>query len=226
VSETNLPANLATNGGLPATYEAAKRALAECQRIDECKDWADKAAALASYARQAQDRSLLDLAQRIQLRATRRYGELLKQVPRGDEATRYGQEGAHQPVITRTQAAKDAGISPHQARQALRVASVPADEFEDELGSDRPPTVTALAARGTISRVPAPVPPPAPASPAKVADATAMLCQFAAFCGTCDPVSIASAPGVDADILRGQVATIDQWLDRFVTNLPSEQAAA
>jgi len=35
---------------LPRTYEAAKRALSECSEVDECKDWADKAAALASYA--------------------------------------------------------------------------------------------------------------------------------------------------------------------------------
>ncbi len=39
---------------LPRTYEAAKAALSECQQVDECKDWADKAAALASYARQAE----------------------------------------------------------------------------------------------------------------------------------------------------------------------------
>ena len=33
---------------LPRTYEAAKRALSECSEVDECKDWADKAAALAT----------------------------------------------------------------------------------------------------------------------------------------------------------------------------------
>ena len=38
---------------LPVRYEAAKRELAECERVDECASWAKKAAALASYARQA-----------------------------------------------------------------------------------------------------------------------------------------------------------------------------
>jgi hypothetical protein len=33
---------------LPARYEAAKVAIKECAHVDECKDWADKAAALAS----------------------------------------------------------------------------------------------------------------------------------------------------------------------------------
>jgi hypothetical protein len=64
---------------LPGSYEAAKRALAECERLDECKDWADKAAALSSYARQADDTALQDYAQRIGLRAVRRLGELLKE---------------------------------------------------------------------------------------------------------------------------------------------------
>jgi hypothetical protein len=31
---------------LPAAYTVAKRALAECGKVDECKDWVDKAAVL------------------------------------------------------------------------------------------------------------------------------------------------------------------------------------
>src|ERR1700719_1283840 len=65
---------------LPATYEGAKTALAACTRIDECQDWADRAEALASYARQAQDDALRKLADRIQARAIRRCGELLGQI--------------------------------------------------------------------------------------------------------------------------------------------------
>lgn len=64
---------------LPAVYERAAQALSECTRIDECKDWADKAEALASYARQSKDDSLRKMADRIQARAIRRCGELLKE---------------------------------------------------------------------------------------------------------------------------------------------------
>ena len=39
---------------LPRVYEAAREALTTCQNVDECKDWADKAAALASYAKPSQ----------------------------------------------------------------------------------------------------------------------------------------------------------------------------
>ncbi len=60
-------------------------ALASCERIDECKTWANKAEALASYAKMADDDSLRLLADRIQARAVRRMGELLKEFDgRGD----------------------------------------------------------------------------------------------------------------------------------------------
>ena len=65
---------------LPALYQQAQTALAQCERIDECKDWADKAQAMASYAKQSQDDDLFKHAPRIQLRAVRRYGELLKEI--------------------------------------------------------------------------------------------------------------------------------------------------
>jgi hypothetical protein len=66
---------------LPVLYESAKEAIVACWRIDECKDWADRAAALASYARQSLDETLLKTVVRIQARATRRVGELLQEIP-------------------------------------------------------------------------------------------------------------------------------------------------
>ena len=66
---------------LPEVYKNAQSALATCADLDECKDWADHAEALASYARQAKDPSLQRLARRIQVRAVNRIGELIKLVP-------------------------------------------------------------------------------------------------------------------------------------------------
>src|SRR4029077_1414514 len=73
-STAALPVPLADSSAarLPATYEEARAAIAECERIDECKGWSDRAAALASYARQAKDDSLRVMAVRIQARAERR----------------------------------------------------------------------------------------------------------------------------------------------------------
>jgi hypothetical protein len=77
-----LPANLPSvaHAKIPATYQAAKTAIAECVRVDECQDWADKAEALASYARQADDDSLRRMANRIQARGIRRCGELIREI--------------------------------------------------------------------------------------------------------------------------------------------------
>jgi hypothetical protein len=216
------------NAQLPASYQAAQKALAECSRVDECKDWSDKARALASYARQAKDSTLHNLALRIQSRAQRRMGELLKLVPRGDadgaNLAQNRQAGALPPV-TRTQVARDAGLSEHQRKTALRIANVPEPDFEAAVESDKPPTVTEMAMRGTatreLARVPDPGPDLSPADPALVARAHRWLREFAAFCGAHDPVGIALSCG-DGDMLRGHVETIDGWLDRFITRLPAQ----
>ncbi len=57
-------------------YEQARTALAECARIDEASEIRDKAAALAAYARQRDDRDLEVWVREIHLRACVRIGEL------------------------------------------------------------------------------------------------------------------------------------------------------
>ena len=120
---------------LPAKYEAAKLALKECNQIDECKDWGDKAQALASYAKQADDKEMEKTAQRIRARAVRRCGELLKEIEKAQGANQNIKGGASPNVQTRKQAASDAGLSPDQARQSIRVANVPEESFEEQLES-------------------------------------------------------------------------------------------
>jgi len=65
---------------LPVAYARARQELAKCWRVDECKTRADKMQALASYAKQSRDKGLYEVALRIQARASRRCGELLKEV--------------------------------------------------------------------------------------------------------------------------------------------------
>lgn len=144
-----LPTDLDVDGArLPAVYESAKFALAECDRIDECKEWASKAEALASYARQMNDTTMREMADRIQARAIRRAGELVEQVPPAANQHPAG-EGGH---TGRFSAARDAGLSRHQTVQALRVARVPPAEFEAAVERPDPATVTELAERGKQSR--------------------------------------------------------------------------
>ncbi|NKX40974.1 hypothetical protein HGG71_05755 [Rhodobacteraceae bacterium R_SAG2] len=136
---------------LPKTYEAARQALSECQGIDECQAWADKAAALASYAKQAEDETLLKMATRIKARAVRRAGELLKQIEPGQGA-RDGKRGEGDHTPSRSDAARAAGMSKHQQVQSTRVANVPKDDFEAQVESDKPPTLSQLAQQGVKPR--------------------------------------------------------------------------
>ncbi len=131
----------------PIAYRAAQQALAQCTEIDECQRWADKAKALASYARQANDETLHRYADRIKARAIRRCGQLVKQI----EPAR-GHDRKNGRVPTRSGVAEKAGLSSHQAKQALRVASVPEESFERQVESDQPPTITELAEQGKTPR--------------------------------------------------------------------------
>ena len=141
-----LPATVGAK--LPAVYERATQALAECTRIDECKDWADKAEALASYARQSKDDALRKMADRIQARAIRRCGELLLQMEAAQGRRTDKLHDGADTKLTRTQVAREAGLSERQKVTALRVASVPQPEFEAAVESESPPTVTRLAEQG------------------------------------------------------------------------------
>jgi hypothetical protein len=208
---------------LPQRYEAARAAIAECDRIDDCKDWADKAAAMATYARQMNDDSLAVMARRIQARATRRYGELLEQIPRADEATRYGKVAAVPPV-TRTQMATDAGLSERQRKTALRIANVPEATFDAQVESPRPPSITQLANLGKVTREPS-----GPRSPweaiecADTREACETLERFAKYCEGSASEGIGRAVNAtEAQEIRRLIAIADKWLDRLSANLAAE----
>ncbi len=135
------------NARLPAAYERAKVQLAECAKVDECWEWADKAAALASYAKQSDDETLENLAVKIRARAVRRCGELLREIePKRGANQNIGAGG--DPKVTRKRAATNAGMSERQRKTALRVANVPEAEFEAAVEADKPARIPELAERG------------------------------------------------------------------------------
>lgn len=206
---TALPANIRRDDApLPERYEQARSALAECHDVDECKDWADKAQALASYARQADDDTLHKLAVRIQARAIRRAGELLQTFNNGVGRPAENGEGAR--PITQRAAADAAGMSRHQEKTAVRVANVPDGDFESAVESDDPPTVTKLADMG---RTPRP-------GFAKATHLLGAVDRFATFCR--DNTAEEVARGVmesEASELRSHATTIAGWLGRLVDNL-------
>ena len=94
--------------------------------------------ALASYAKQAQDRTLLDTATRIKARAIQRCGELLKQIERGSTAHRR-KDGGDPSSSTRKGAASAARLSERQRKNALRAANIDPETFEAWVEAEHPP---------------------------------------------------------------------------------------
>lgn len=200
---------------LPASYEQAKTALAACERIDECKTWADKAMALASYAKQADDDTLHRLATRISARAVRRCGELLKefQSPGGRPAkTSAGTDTS----FSQRNAATEAGLSKRQEVTAVRVANVPALEFEEAVEAEHPASVTRLAELGKSAR-------PAPPGFRAATHAIGTVKEFAAFCdGHAAEFVAGGVYGYEIPKIRAHVATIEAWLVLFLAHLNPE----
>lgn len=90
----------------------------------------------------------MKMATRIRDRAIRRAGELLKQIE-PNKGGRPSETGvAADTSFTRKDAAEAAGMSKRQAVTAIRVANVPAAEFEKQVESPNPPTVMPPLTRG------------------------------------------------------------------------------
>ena len=93
----------------------------------------------------------MKMATRIRVRAVRRAGELLRQIePAKNQHDAYARVGSG--PSSRSEAASDAGMSGRQQKTALRIAAVPAEDFERQVESPVPPTLTALAQQGIKPR--------------------------------------------------------------------------
>jgi hypothetical protein len=103
-------------------YDAARRALAEAVRFDDVKAIRDKTVAVQIYAKQAKDRSLIEDATEIRMRAERRAGELLREMQknRGAVPGKTGRKG--KPVLDSTPTLSDLGINKSQSSRWQRLA--------------------------------------------------------------------------------------------------------
>ena len=87
------------------------------------------------------------MAQRIRARAIRRAGELLKQIEPAPTGPKPELKAGNHHQFGRMEAARNAGLSEHQAKQATRIANLPENEFETQVEGDKPPTLSQLASQ-------------------------------------------------------------------------------
>lgn len=126
-------------GRFPVNYEQARNALERCERVDECKEWRDRAAAIASYAKQKNDRSLFETATRIRARAERRYGELFDII-------------REQSRLTVKATAEKLGVKANDAERSRRIARVESGTFERLVEKSPPAPISVLAKIGVDPR--------------------------------------------------------------------------
>lgn len=203
------------NAPLPVVYENAKLALSNCNDVDECINWADKALALASYARQSQDEELEKLAKRIRSRAIRRCGELLKMFDGRSENAKK-QSGVDPTLISQREAAERAGLSKDQQVQAVRMANIPEEQFEMQVEAEKPLSPSELAQQGRREYLSKP-------KPEGFADAIhfkGALKMLAEKTDNFEPdYIIGGMDEKDKQECRKLIGKIEKWFDRFIVRL-------
>lgn len=125
---------LALNG----KYERMIEAIADCHSVDECKETANRAEALAAYARQVRDDGSLKQYLEIKIRAWRRIGELLCEVVGIEPTTATGYGGSVRSpsvpndALRRMRATFTCDLTDLEIRRAVAVASIDGDFFEQQ----------------------------------------------------------------------------------------------
>jgi predicted TPR repeat methyltransferase len=153
----------------------------------------------------------------------RRCGELLKEIEKmgPKESGAMKGRGDSSPTSPRKQAAADAGLSPDQAKESIRVANVPEESFEEQLESDSPPTITNLAEQGTKKAAPR----YEQLGMTKKAWQAGMhfrghLADMARHAENFDPQEVVdgSTPK-EREQMRQNIKTIDQYLDQLIAKI-------
>lgn len=122
-------------------YDAACRAIAEANAVDEAKQIRDVSIAMKAYARQAKNKTLEADAWEIRMRAERRIGELMELqrgtvgLADGGDATRARVRGG--PELEARPTLADAGIDKHLANRARKLTKTDDEEFDRRLAEGR-----------------------------------------------------------------------------------------
>jgi N6-adenosine-specific RNA methylase IME4 len=122
-------------------YDTACTALANARTVDEVKDIRDRAMAMATYARQAQNKTLYADAHEVRKRAERRVGEQMaeqfKTIGKNTGARGIGPIAGDLFPHNQPPTLAAAGVDKDLAKAARAAAAVPEHEFEQMLAESR-----------------------------------------------------------------------------------------
>jgi len=121
-------------------YDEMCRAIAECARVDEAKDFRDKAQALRAYYKQANNTQAEVMFAEVKVRAERKVGDLLIEMAKGGQREHEHQGGdrawSHDATMLR-KTLKSLGIDKHESSRYQRIARIPQRRFESMLKEAR-----------------------------------------------------------------------------------------
>lgn len=120
-------------------YDAMRQAIVEAHSIDDVKEIRDKAEALRQYAKQAgESLENQNLIAEIKLRAERRAGELLQEMPKATGGQPYQKStGNGMLPVDETPTLDDLGITKMQSSRFQAVASLPEEVFEQHIAETK-----------------------------------------------------------------------------------------
>jgi hypothetical protein len=107
-------------------YERMQTAISRCYTIDDCREISRQAEAIAAYYKQIEDEDSVKKFLNVKLRAWRRIGEILHTIDNSDCET----VAAH---IRKIKQKLSINISDSHLRQALRIASLPIEFFDENV---------------------------------------------------------------------------------------------
>jgi hypothetical protein len=119
---------------LPVQYDAAVKALQECLQIDDAKLWADKADALAAWAKVYRDDVIGRQARQLKLHAYRKMGELAGELRPGGFGGRRGSLPGPRSLLL------EQGLPRHAALAARTLVKLDEKTFNTLLERKCPPS--------------------------------------------------------------------------------------
>jgi N6-adenosine-specific RNA methylase IME4 len=135
-------------------FNAAKTALAKATKIDEVKEIRDKAEAVRLYKKMAgESQEMQNQCAEIAIRADRRIGEILRDMPKS-EGGRPTKTGTKKVPVSGAVTLADMGLDKKQSEYAQAVAAMTESEFERQIEEieKSPKALTRAGFRTTVQR--------------------------------------------------------------------------